>query len=53
LLFDWSKPRRKRRVILVFDSTEVLDMTIADWAPLVFGSAGVLALLLFFSLPEH
>ena len=28
-------------------------MTIADWAPLVFGVAGLLALFLFFSLAEH
>jgi hypothetical protein len=29
------------------------DMTIADWAPLVFSIAGLLALFLFFSLAEH
>jgi len=28
-------------------------MTIVDWAPLVFGSAAVLVLLLFFSVAEH
>jgi len=28
-------------------------MTIVDWAPLIFGSAAVLVLLLFFSMAEH
>jgi hypothetical protein len=35
------------------DPIEVLAMSIAQLAPLVFGTAALLAVFLFFSLAEH
>jgi hypothetical protein len=35
------------------DPTEVFIMTIAQLAPLVFGTAALLAVFFFFSLADH
>jgi hypothetical protein len=48
----WREPRSHGR-IRTDDSLAETPLMIVEFAPLIFGTAGLLAIFLFFALAEH